>query len=139
MKTTIKWLKASYIIGAVADGIIAVLMMIPGRMGETEFRYSMGLAAALMFGWTLLLVWGNRKPMERKGVLLLTIFPVITGLITTGIWAYASGIFTLQKTTPMVILGLAIALLMGFSYLKARNAEKEEQEINTAAENSSRR
>jgi len=125
MKTTIKWLKASYIAGTIADGIIVILMMIPSRMGETEFRYSMGLAAALMLGWTLLLVWGNRKPMERKGILLITIFPVITGLIATGIWAYASGIFTLQKTIPMVILGMAIALLMGFSYLKARNAENE--------------
>jgi hypothetical protein len=77
-----------------------------------------------MFGWTLLLVWGNKKPMERRGILLLTIFPVITGLIATAIWAFYSGIFSLQKTLPLLVLGIAIIFLMGFSYLKARAAGK---------------
>ena len=81
MKSAIRWLRANYIAGAFADGLIGILMLIPSRMGETEFRYSMGLGAALMFGWTALLLWGNMKPLERKGILLLTIFPVITGLI----------------------------------------------------------
>ena len=124
MNTAIKWLRASYIIGAVADGIITILILIPGRMGETEFRYPMGLAASLMFGWTLLLIWGNRKPLERKGILLLTIF-VITGLIAASIYAVAAGIFPLQKIIPSTVLGLSLIFLMGFSYLKARSAEKQ--------------
>ena len=90
MKSAIRWLKASYIAGAVADGLTGVLILIPSRMGEAGFRYAMGLAAALMFGWTVLLLWGNIKPLERKGILLITIFPVITGLLATGIWASAS-------------------------------------------------
>ena len=124
MNTAIKWLRVSYIVGAVADGIIGILMLIPSRMGETEFRYPMGLAASLTFGWTLLLLWGNKKPMERKGILLLTIFPVITGLIATAIWAFYSGIFSLQKTLPLLILGLILIFLMGFSYFKAKAFEK---------------
>jgi hypothetical protein len=125
MNTAIKWLRASYIAGVVADGLIGILMLIPSRMGETEFRYPMGLGAALMFGWTALLLWANIKPMERKGILLLTIFPVITGLIATGIWAAASGLFPVEKIIPSSILGLAVIFLFGFSYLKARSAEKQ--------------
>ena len=78
-KIAVRWLKASYIAGVLADGLVGVLMLIPDRMGETEFRVPMGLAASLMFGWTALLLWAYRKPFERKGVLLLTIFAVIFG------------------------------------------------------------
>ncbi|MFC2166287.1 hypothetical protein ACFLT2_14980, partial [Acidobacteriota bacterium] len=110
--------------GAVADGLVGILMLIPSRMGETEFRYAMGLGAALMFGWTALLLWANIKPMERRGVLLLTIFPTIAGLFLTGIWAAASGFFPVEKIIPSSILLIALVFLFGFSYLKARSVEK---------------
>ena len=119
MESAVRWLKVSYIAGAVADGVIGILMLLPGRMGETEFRYPMGLGASLMFGWAALLLWANKRPMERKGVLVLTIFPVISGLVATGIWAVAAGHFPVQKIVPSSILGTALILLMGFSYWKA--------------------
>lgn len=125
MESEIRWLRASYIAGAVADGVIGILMLIPSRMGETEFRYPMGLGASLMFGWTAILLWGNIKPLERKGVLLLAIFPVITGLVVTGIWAAASGFFPVKKIIPSSILGVVLIFLFGFSYMKARSAEKK--------------
>ncbi len=62
--------------------------------------------------------------MERKGVLALTIFPVISGLLISGIWAVAAGHFPLQKIVPSSILGSALIVLMGFSYWKATLAEK---------------
>jgi len=120
MEASIRWLRASYIAGGVADLVIGILILVPSRMGETEFRYAMGVGATMVFGWTALLLWAYMKPVERKGVLLLTIFPVITGLIATGIWAAASGFFPLQRIVPTSVLGLALILLMGFSYLKAR-------------------
>jgi hypothetical protein len=90
--TPVTWLRTSYWVGAVADAVIGIVMLIPGRMGETEFEYPMGLAAALMFGWTVLLIWADRKPMERKAILLITVFPVITGLLLSGIYAVATGL-----------------------------------------------
>jgi hypothetical protein len=120
MNARIRWLKASFIAGAVADGIIGILILIPSRMGETEFRTSMGLAASLMFGWTLLLIWGYRKPVERKGVLLLTIFPVIIGLLATGAYQFATGRLPLVNVLPYTILSVALIGLMGFSYFNAR-------------------
>ena len=99
-RAAVRWLKTSYIVGAVADGVVGVLMLLPGRMGETEFRVPMGLGASLMFGWTVLLLWANREPMARKGVLVLTIFPVITGLLAAQVWASASGSFQPRRPAP---------------------------------------
>ena len=124
MESAIRWLKASYVAGALADGLIGILMLLPGRMGEDEFRYTMGLGASLMFGWTALLVWAYQKPMERKGVLILTIFPVICGLVATGIWAAIAGHLPIQRIVPSSVLGFALSLLMGFSYWRATSAAK---------------
>jgi len=119
----VTWLRASYRAGAVADVVIGVLTLIPGRMGETEFRYPMGLAAAAMFCWAGLLVWADRRPVERRGVLLPTI-AVVVGLMASGAYAAASGIFPLQRIIPTTILGIALIALFGFSYLKSGNADE---------------
>jgi drug/metabolite transporter (DMT)-like permease len=83
----------------------------------------MGLAAAVMFAWALLLIWADRRPLERRGVLLPTIF-VILGLLSAGLFAVASGIFPITRIVPTSILGVALIALMGFSYRNARGAEE---------------
>ena len=32
-----------------------------------DYRYAMGMGASLMLGWTALLIWADRKPIERRG------------------------------------------------------------------------
>ena len=123
VSTQILWLKASFLLGAIADGIVGILILIPSRMGETEFTYPMGLAASLMFGWTLLLLWGYRRPMERKGVLLITIFPPITGLLATGAYQVATGAFSVTRVLPSTLVGATLIALMGFSYFNARKTD----------------
>ncbi|MDH3914252.1 MAG: hypothetical protein OEU09_23485 [Rhodospirillales bacterium] len=122
MSRKIAWLRASYWAGAVADLGIGILTLVPSRMGETEFRYPMGLAAAVMFAWVLLLIWADRRPLERRGILLPTIF-VILGLLSAGFFAVASGIFPIARIVPTSILGAALIALMGFSYMNARNVD----------------
>lgn len=123
MDGAIRWLKASFLAGIVVDGIVGVLMLIPTRMGETEFRYPMGIGASLMFGWTVLLAWGYRKPVERKGLLLITIFPVITGIVATMVYQYASGAFPLSRVLPGILLGIALIAFLAFSWFRARALE----------------
>lgn len=119
----VTWLRISYWAGAVADGLVGVLILVPDRMGETEFRYPMGLAASLMFGWTALLLWADRKPLERRGVLPLTV-AVILGLLASGFYAVAAGIFPIGHILPTTLLGLVVIALFVFSYLKAGRAAR---------------
>jgi len=96
-QSKILWLRISYWVGAVADAIVGVRMLIPSAMAEAGHTYAMGTSASLMFGWTLLLIWADRKPLERKGVLLLTIFPVISGIMAAAAIPLLSGLIPLSK------------------------------------------
>ena len=120
--TKILWLRASYWAGAIADVLTGVLTLMPGRMGETEFRFPMGLAASLLFCWAGILIWADRRPVERRGVLVPTI-AVVIGLLATGVYAVASDIFALQKIIPTTVMGIVLIALFSFSYLNASNAE----------------
>ena len=118
----ILWLRASYWLGAVADAFVGVRMLMPDAMGEAGFRYAMGTSSALAFGWTVLLVWADRQPMQRKGILLITIFPVISGLLASGFYASWAGIFSVGRLVPFWVLGAFLIGVMGFSYYNARDA-----------------
>jgi hypothetical protein len=79
-----------------------------------------------MFGWTVLLVWADRKPTERKGVLLITVFPVITGLLLSGIYAVTTGLLPSTKIIPGSVVGVILIILMLFSYVNARVVGRDE-------------
>ena len=112
-------LKVSFIAGAIADAVFGVMILIPSRMSETEFRYPMALAASLMFGWTMLLIWGYQRPLERKGVLLLTIFPVITGLLAAETFRLVSAAIPPSRFAWIAGTEVGLIVLMGVSYLRA--------------------
>ncbi|MFX1399572.1 MAG: hypothetical protein ACFFAS_21305, partial [Promethearchaeota archaeon] len=59
------------------------LIIIPYTSTATEYRFATGWGCSLMLGWTALLLWGFFKPIERRSIFLLTIFPVVSGLILT--------------------------------------------------------
>ena len=77
-------IKNMFILGAIIDGaisaswfLIAAGWEIPnilnGYTGSgTDYRLAMYVAAMFMSGWTFLLAWGAIKPLERKGLLLIT-------------------------------------------------------------------
>ena len=136
MDRRIRWLRRTYWLGAVFDGLTLIPMLWPKAGGamfviedfqpDTEYRYAMGLGASLMAGWTFLLLWADRKPVERKGVLLLTVFPVLFGLILSGAWALPkSELVQTRKAAPMFIFQAAITALFIYSYLQARGLEEE--------------
>ena len=95
------WLRASYWLGAAADAVVGVGMVYPPllatmlRLEETPTsvatRSALYSGAALMFGWTALLIWGSLRPVERKGILALTVFPVILGLALGNLYGYVTG------------------------------------------------
>lgn len=52
--------------------------------------------------WTVLLIWGDRKPIERRLILLFTAFPVVFGLFIGELVLFLQG-FTSQNTTEFAI------------------------------------
>ncbi len=77
-------LKSMFILGAIVDGAIAVSwfliasgLRIPnilnGYVGTgSDYQLAMYIGAMFMVGWTALLAWGAIKPIERRGLLLIT-------------------------------------------------------------------
>ncbi len=137
MEKRIRWLRISYWTGAVIDGLAALQLLLPNIFAATnqlpdfhpsiEYRYATGMAASLMLGWTCLLLWANRRPLERKGVLVITIVPVILGLVVTEIWAVWSGFIALGALVPTWILQAALIALFAYSYLHAPGSEPQEK------------
>ena len=126
---TIKLLRVSYWAGAVFDALVLIPMLspqvasaafgIPNFNPGNDFGYAIYIAASLMLGWVLLLIWADRKPVERRGVLLLTVIPVLIGIMLSGAYAVTSGFIPLGNMLPMWTLQGMLVLLFGFSYLKA--------------------
>ena len=103
-------LRVSYWGGAVLDGVMVVPMLVPRVAAAMfgiehfdpgrDYRYAMMVGASLMLGWTILLIWADRKPIERKGVAIITAVPVILGLAGAGAFAVASGLIKVDKMVP---------------------------------------
>ncbi len=125
----IKFLRVSYWTGAIFDALLLIPMLstkvlsavfgIQDFLPGSDFIYAVYVAASLMAGWVSLLIWADRKPVERRFILLLTIFPVLVCLIISGIFAVISGFISLSNMTPTFIMQGILVLLYGFSYLNA--------------------
>jgi hypothetical protein len=128
-KNSVRWLRVSYALGALVDGIACVQLLVPALFGALyrlpdfhpglAYTYMAGTAASLMFGWTVLLMWGSHKPLERKGILLITVVPVILGLVVTEGWAVAMRFLLVGPLIPIWLLQGALILLFMYSYLHA--------------------
>jgi len=126
----VRWLRISYWAGAILDALAALSMLSPRLFAATnglpdfhpgaDYRYAMGMGASLMLGWTALLLWADRKPLERKGVLLITLAPVVLGLVLNEVIAVRAGFLSALITAPVWIAQSLITGLFVFSYLNAR-------------------
>jgi hypothetical protein len=94
--------------------------MIPG----IPYRYAMGMAGSLMVGWTILLLWADRKPVERRDVLLITNV-VILGLMASGIYAVSSGFAPLSSMAPILIFQGMLIMLFTSGYMLSRGGKHE--------------
>jgi len=114
-------LRISYWVGAVADSLAFYRMLFPKYSYNVEYRYALGLGASLMLGWTFLLIWADRSPVERKGILLLSAFPVVTGLLLAEIYAVQSGILTFTQMMPTGAFLIGLIMLFCLSYYYAKD------------------
>lgn len=128
-----KLLRISYWVGAITDGFAALAMIFP-ELGKrmfgltdstpgSNYTLAMGMGAALMLGWTVLLLWADREPLLRKGILLITVFPVIFGIVIAEIMAVTSGLIPVDRMIPLWVMQAALSILFVFSYQNAREGK----------------
>ncbi len=120
MKSELRWLRASYWVAAAADFAIAVLVLIPERMGVADYVYPMGLMAAAAFSWGVLLVAADRKPLERRWVLLPTML-VVALLGGVAVHAGSVGLLPASRavTTSVVTATVLLVLILGYRRSRA--------------------
>jgi hypothetical protein len=124
------WLRVSYWTGAIADGVMVVAMLYPpllrsllgvsGAEITVEARCALAMGASLMAGWTVLLLWADRRPLERSGVLIITVFPVIVGLALATAYGAWVGYITFSRAIPVWLFQLFLIALFSFSYVISR-------------------
>jgi hypothetical protein len=130
LENKIRWLRLSFRAGAILDFLAAIQMLFPAVFAATnglgdfhpgrEYFYAMGMGALLMLGWTVLLLWADRKPLERRGILPITVFPVIAGMILNeGHAVWVSGFLSIGSVIPIWILQMVLSVVFLVSYFRA--------------------
>jgi hypothetical protein len=133
MKKEVILLRICYWLGAILDGRAAINLTLlrfrelPAGILAQQSSHSFGLKAlwaggdayALMWGWTVLLIWADRKPVERRGVLLLTVVPVILFLITQQLNLWLVGLAQFSQISFWFFFLIALAALFAGSWFYA--------------------
>ena len=116
-------LRMAFLAGAITDAGALLPMLWPPladllwgfRDVSGTFRFAMGYGASLMLGWTVLLLWAYRRPLERRFVAALTAL-VIYGLILTEVVAVRSGALEAWRMVPTWCLQAVLLLLFAGAF-----------------------
>lgn len=116
-------LRTAFLAGAFTDACAILPMLVPPLARllwgfedvSGSYRFAMGYGASLMLGWTLLLLWAYRRPVERRFVAALTVI-VIYGLVVTEIVAVASGALAAWRMVPTWCLQAGLLALFATAY-----------------------
>lgn len=123
----VQWLRIAFGYGAFVDLLAAIQMIFPRlfRLTMPDMALDTGLifglryGAPLMLGWTVLLLWAIRKPLERKEIAFITIIPVMVGYTIVNFWMISMGLASLGQVLPLLISQVALYALLGYGYWKA--------------------
>ena len=118
MNSKIVWLRISYWSAAIADFVIAVSVLIPENMGLSEFALPMGLMSAVAFSWGILLLIADRKPVERRWILIPTI--IVVSLLT-GVRVYVAMVEIIDFSLVYTLVGFLLIFIMTYSYINSRD------------------
>jgi len=122
-------------IAIVVDAVAAIALLAPadspirqlaypGVLGS-QIEYSDGTRTAfpLMLGWTLLLIWGVQRPIERRIVLALTL-PVLAGFMVVEILDVNVGHASVAGTLMTLLIQCAVAGGIVVSYLAGGRSQR---------------
>ncbi len=119
------WLRVCYWIGAIADAKAAILLLFPDFLPPlTTAIYGTSvksnplrqLCALAIFSWTILLIWADGSPLERKEVLIIGAVLLLGGLSVQRLHKIFSGNHSLNYVLFTVFV-VGLALFFVWSYL----------------------
>lgn len=126
MKENTKFIKVVYLLGVIVDGIWAVILAFPSLYKvitnnpslelSLQFKVILIITSSLMFGWTLLLFWAYKEPIERRFILIITAFPVVFGIFIGTLISYLNGS---SIAIIFVVKTLLILILLIIAYIKS--------------------
>ncbi len=115
-------LRTAFIVGVVTDALALIPMLVPpatkvmwGVDNGGAFRFAAMSAASLMLGWTALLLWGLKRPVERRGTIALTVL-VVYGLALSEAVAVASGTIDVSRMAPTWCLQVGLTALFAAAF-----------------------
>jgi len=116
-------LRIAFLAGAITDAGALLPMLFPPLAGllwgfhdvSGSYRFAIRYAASLMLGWTALLIWAYKRPLERRFVAALTVL-VIYGLVLTEILAVLSGALEAWRMVPTWCLQAVLLALFASAY-----------------------
>jgi hypothetical protein len=134
IKTKMIVIKIAYIVGIILDGLMGFDMLLYTFLGKSLYLQNqnipisssntqpvMMLGTALMIGWTILLLWGLLKPIERKGTLIITAFPVVFLYLIYDIIQLINGV---NSILSVLIIRCFLITLLIVVYLFANQIKK---------------
>lgn len=113
------WLRLSFWVAAIADFLVAVMVLIPDLPGDI-YVISMGQMAAVAFSWGVLLLMAAWKPMERRWIAVPTMLVVFL-LGAVSLHALVTGLLPANILIPAFVASVLVFTLLVFGYLKSKN------------------
>ena len=124
-------IKFPYWLGIGADAFWAVGLLFPQVFGlltgnpdfnpDFQTRQILGIAGTLMTGWTFLLLWAVKKPIERRSVILLTACPVVFGLFIVAFIGFLNG----ENNLWILVKSAILFISMVTSFILASKVDKK--------------
>ena len=132
----------TYILGILLDGLLGIDMFLYTFLGTSIYLQNqnipisssstqpvMMLGTSLMLGWTILLIWALQEPIERKGTLIITAFPVVFLYIVYDIFQYINNLSVINPNAifSVLIIRCSLIILLIISYLFACQLKEKDR------------
>ena len=132
--------KIVYLIGAILDILVGLDYLIAFWFGQSlavfipahstdilainSSRYSDLQLSTFMLGWGLMLFWGYKKPIERRLLLMITAFPVLSGLLLSNFFALYVGLAELSILSMNIVVQVVIFICLVAAFVSAESQRK---------------
>ena len=129
----LNFVRLTYWVGGLVDLLAGIQLLLPTSVVLLGFRglrepgpagYPAVMAAFLMFGFTLILVWAHLRTVDRRQVLLFTLLVVIALAATNLAFAASGALVWTQVAGSLVIQAVLVAMFATSYAIATREAAR---------------